>query len=264
MSRVFAVLLVLALAALALPTASAGNAPAYAAGDFWDYNVLFTDVTDFGKNSTGSTRVTVGGYELIREGTGASTRNHTVVLLQSESLYNTRTAEGGITRTVATEKRYLRPTDGAVVRNVTDVSVFTSFSDTASEGRHTQADWNPPCQGLQYPLFSGAGWRLDCRLTLTRGGSTTSGLYNTTYAVRGQESITVPAGTFNAFVVENATAGKVRLRQYYVPEVCGPVRVEVLDKFERLVSRSDLTAYRCAGKGAPYDPSQPTGPTPPT
>jgi hypothetical protein len=57
---------------------------------------------------------------------------------------------------------------------------------------------SPPCRNKQFSLAVGASDTQSCTSTTTTNGVTSTGTVNTTVKYLGQESVTVPSGTYNA------------------------------------------------------------------
>lgn len=147
---------------------------------------------------------------------------------------------------------------GVPIQQRHHTSVVPDTLARARFGYEGGAEWRiePPCHENRFPLRVGANWTTECAFTLVATNETT--WFNSTWRVAARENVTVPAGTFDAYLVEQTLDGTV-VKRWWAPEACHYVKL--LQEGDA-VRTEELTSYRCAAN-APAQPS-PSTPTPAT
>lgn len=215
-----AILLLAALLALPSVGAQVHALPAWSVGDSWSYATSFRDLP--------------GNLTLIVE--DATAGRHQVLGVQDEM-----TPFG-----VPIEQRYR-------------VEVLPDSLARARFAYEGGAAWRiePPCQEYRFPLVVGATWTSECAFVLETTNETT--WFNSTWRVASYERVTVPAGTFDAFVVEQLLDGTL-VKRWWAPEACHYVRL--LQEGDA-VRTEDLLAYECASRANHGSPATPPSSSPP-
>lgn len=143
-----------------------------------------------------------------------------------------------------TIQRWVRASDGAAIR------------ERSTDGANAwESTYDPPCAQMRYPLDVGDAWTSACTRTQTSGGQSTTTSVNNGYRVLRRESVQVPAGTFDAFViaVTGAPGSSSDVTTWEARETCGLAKA-----FSAQPGYNDtyeLMAYHCAattsGRPAP-------------
>jgi hypothetical protein len=182
------------------PAAPNGMAPALSVGDMWVDK--FTSAASPEVTTTTTTTV-----EALEEVSGGD---------QQHAAYRLSVEPGSITM-------WIRQSDHAVIKTHTDVAGFI-----------ISVDYDEPCGTNAWPLSVGMEWDVECTsstTTTTPAGeppaqeATTS----TSYVVEAVESVTVPAGTFEAFKItytEHSDTMETTGTMWYAPAACHAVKVE--------------------------------------
>jgi hypothetical protein len=179
------------------PARAQGNAPQWSSGDYWEY--AGTDVL-YNESYTEILRLNVIGKESVAVGGGSNETYH-CSFTRTVSYRGSFSWEGDT---------YLRTSDLAVVKVFNE----TSFS---SEYR-----FDPPLEQFHFPLYDGQGWRQGGR-EMNYGWN-----YFWSFDVSGPETVSVPAGTFSAFVVNGSRQPESPSRDYYSDSVGFLVRTRAL------------------------------------
>lgn len=152
-----------------------------------------------------------------------------------------------------TQRTWVRATDGATLKR--------EFVSTQREGDTTRSSaetstFEAPCVDLVHPLRAGATWTHRCVSTTTStgsGGDPYTTTQTTTYRVLGTENVTVPAGTFAAYLVEAETAENTfdvePQKHWYAPEACTIVKTVSIQR-GGYSDTFELLSFRCASVGA--------------
>jgi len=189
---------ILGMFAFASPPARAqGSTSQWTAGDHWEYagtDVLYNDLY------TEILSLRVIGKESVAVGSGSNETYHC-------SFSRTVSYRGSFSWEGDT---YLRTSDLAVVK------VFNE-STTSSEYR-----FDPPLEQFHFPLYDGQWWRQGGR-EMNYGWN-----YFWSFNVSGPETVSVPAGTFSAFVVNGSRQPESPSRDYYSDSVGFLVRTRGL------------------------------------
>lgn len=177
-------------------------------------------------------QLTVGDFwEHESEGGGASVTTRMEVMAiedyDGDSAYR---LEGTIETSVsgssfdADSTSWIRVSDHANIE--TESSTSLSFGGQSYDTTTTTV-YDPPCATLRWPLTVGATWTVTCTSTTTSssGGGSRTTTNSTTYTVEAQESVTVQAGTFDAFRIR-VEADDQTHKQWISAEACGMVKSE--------------------------------------
>ncbi|MHB8606243.1 MAG: hypothetical protein ACYDCK_13415 [Thermoplasmatota archaeon] len=231
--------------------------PALALGDFWEFSTTTVGLTFHQEASAlnsidGFERLDLNGttYDAVR------TLSRTVVV---SSGHSGATPLDFTTTTFTTS--WARAADGAALKaNSTTPQAFAN--GTAS---HAATTYDEPCAAFAFPLEVGRSWDVDCTYGFVLNGVEEGGRVSEHWRVVREESVTVPAGTFDALLLENGTAhviGETR-QLWYAPVACGIVKTYTPTSFADFTT--ELQAYRCASGAqlsADLTPLATTGPAP--
>jgi hypothetical protein len=151
------------------------------------------------------------------------------------------TTSSGTTST-GTSKTWTRVSDGATLetQTTTHITVQGQSYDSTST-----TVFDPPCEGWEWPLDVGDSWTRTCHATTTTslGGGSTSSDTTTTTTVEARESVTVPAGTFNAYRLKVDSGGGGVSTVWYASEACGAVKTTASSQGQSVTS--ELQSYDC-------------------
>ena len=146
-----------------------------------------------------------------------------------------------------TSQQWVRLSDGALIRKETHTNVTApnGAGGTGTEKNDTSTVYDAPCLQFHYPMRSGDTWSTICTSsTTTKTSSSGERRSNetTTFIVSAlrDERVSVPAGAFDALVLNVTTNGKSEM-QWYAPQVCSNVKTIAEGNL-----KAELTAYRCA------------------
>lgn len=220
-----AALAVLLLSPLALAKDVAQPAPV--AGDFWAFDV--------GGAQSGTLNVTYNGTEPQQVG-GA-----TVQALR----YEWRNG-GGI---VGGQTNWYAASDFGKLRvDIQDAAGTTSYT------------LDSPCAEWQFPLAVGKAWNTTC--TFHAAGQPDL-VITSTWRVLREENVTVPAGTFDAVVLEQVDVGSgYRSQWWFSPQACYYVQEKDLDPNGATTHTEALRSYHCAAPAATPVGTTPASSTP--
>lgn len=186
---------------------------------------------------------------------------HQAARLESHSERSFAVA-GFTTTTVTDTTTWVRVSDGASLRTTVRTTSPPPFPGAPSTGSTSETTYSPPCIYDEFPLFVGKTWSSSCHSTTTTtydsGGPANSQSFNasTAFRVVREESVTVPAGTFQTLVVEsNSTSNGTSFVSYhwYAPRACNSVRSA--SDIDGMSISSELVSFRCASTGA-YTPGE--------
>lgn len=243
----------------ALPTASAVGAPVLSVGDFWEVDSTY-DVPQAGPQSITVTTtvearesVTVEGatYDTWRTGT------------HSEMEFG---GEGYSTMTKMDTKSWSRASDGASVKATTHTETTSNIPGFPGSTSDSQTVYTPPCVNYQFPIVVGSEWTATCTTKTTTSSSAspnqeTTNTTTTHYKVIRAESVTVPAGTFDALVLETTT-DSTKVYSWYAAAACAPVKTSI--SIDGSDYSSQLKSYKCAKSGETQTGGTTTTTTTPT
>jgi len=210
------------------PEVYGATMPKFVVNDHWYYN--------FGNNTT---------YQL--------TVNHTNIQVNG-----TDTVELRVLTTVKTQmgnqivngRQWLRTSDMAMMKSMSNMTMSVSGYTIKSS---MTAYFEPPQQLQKFPMTIGLNWSgstkmTDTSVSVTPFGTTNrtdSTVLNLTFEVLGKESVTSPAGTFDALKYVGFSDGKDPHYFYYSWEVGNIVKVVGADnKVDQ-----ELTSFQCADPG---------------
>lgn len=223
--RLRPLLLLFLLFALLAPPASAKDVPLPApqAGDFWAYDV--------GGAQTGNLTVRYHGEESVMVGA-----------TDTPAFRFDWTNGGGIP---GGQTNWYRKTDFAKLR----------VDQRDSLGLTTSYTLDEPCAEWQFPLTVGKSWNTTC--TFHALGQQDLVIPSTWQVLRA-ETVTVPAGTFDAVVLEqNDTSAGYRSQWWFAASACLYVKEQDLDPAGAVTHTETLTSYHC-GAATPTPSPTPT------
>jgi hypothetical protein len=182
-----------ALVALAPPALAATmDAPVLTVGDSWDSE---TSDTHPGVMTSTTTHASVLGVERWSTANGTFDADR----IESDVSSGTTTAGGAATSTAVTTA-WTRASDGALLRTITHETTASAGGNRSST---TEVDYDEPCRELPWPLAVGLAWSVRCTdSTRTDGGPATTTTTIESGRVVRDEAVQVPAGTFDALLVE--------------------------------------------------------------
>lgn len=235
---------VLLLLLLAAPLASGKLAPANFTS--LDHHDSVSFVTTYGDGTNSTTTAYAADYTAHSDTDPGTFR-------WSET---TRSASG-----VTTDDTTERQSDGAALRTVS----YFRPSDANQTPFQSEMVYEAPCVDLAWPLEVGKTWTSTCTFTSNGTGMPSEHVTQTThYNVTREERITVPAGTFDTFVIQATQAGSAGWTEWYAPTAC--VHAKVVGNDPAFAYTTVLTDYICSS--APADPNvvaaSPTPATPET
>ena len=159
---------------------------------------------------------------------------------------------------VTTEDTTERLSDGAALESVSHFEPSNTSHEAPFDSKMV---YDAPCIHYAWPLDVGKNWTSICSFTSNGTGMPSEHVAQTThYAVTREERITVPAGTFDAFVIEASQAGSSGWTEWYSPTACSHAKVVGNDP--QFGYTTTLAQYDCSG--APNDPNSPSNVTAPT
>jgi hypothetical protein len=251
--------LLLLLALTPVADAKGMALPSPTAGDFFDMTTTIA-VPGMGAQSAVIHSTIDGRESITSNGTSYDS-------WRSTTTYDSNISAGGMSiRTNTNAKSWIRASDGAII---TSASTTQSTSDSPyfpGSTSHANTTYAPPCAQMQWPLEVGKAWTSTCTSTTTSSTSGTgaSGPHTTTqttvsnYTILRAESVTVAAGTFDAFVLKTVTNGTATY-QWWSPKACTAVKTSFDESGGNYTA--ELKAYRCANSGSSVDTGGSTGAT---
>ena len=108
--------------------------------------------------------------------------------------------------------------------------------------------YSPPVRSYDWPLATGKQWTINS--TITEVSKDSSGTHYSTFMllrtrqVASETSLTVPAGTFNTFVVEEYKQGSLHTRRWLSYQAKDIVRWEQYGSSGQITDSSVLQSYR--------------------
>jgi hypothetical protein len=143
--------------------------------------------------------------------------------------------------TTASSTSWTRVSDQASME--TQATAHLSYGGYSSDSTTTTV-YDPPCASLHWPLAVGAAWTATCTATTTSssGGGSHTATTTTNYTVEGKESVTVKAGTFDAFRLRVESGGQVQT-EWVAAAACGMVKSVATSQGQ--TATTELTAYQC-------------------
>lgn len=205
----------------AVGNAPNGPPPQLSVGDFWEHE-------SSGGGATVTTRMEVKAIEDHR---GASA-------YRLEGTIETSASGGSFD---ADSTSWIRVSDHANLE--TESSTSLSFGGQSYDTTTTTV-YDPPCVELRWPLTVGATWTVTCTSTTTSssGGSSQTTTNSTTYTVEAEESVTVEAGTFDAFRLRVEAEDQTH-KMWVSEEACGMVKSEATAEGQTVTT--ELVDYQC-------------------
>lgn len=266
-ARVLLVTAAFLLLAVAPPAAAQANAPRLEVGDFWETETTTASTgvpaqppSRAFMNVTSRETLVVDGvsYDTFRFETGT---DRTI-----------ESAPGLSTRTVTETTVWASVSDGANVRITTNSTSTSTFPGIPPSSSTSETTYSPPCPHYAWPFEVGDAWSNECTGTTTTSGptgpTTTTSTTNTTVRVLRAERVTVPAGSFDAFVLESTTSSDdsgedgTTTTSWYSPEACASVKTTTTG--QGIAVSSELISYRCSDEGPAPPAGTPTPPATPT
>lgn len=192
-----------------------GSGPTLSVGDFWDFRTTITGSYSSTSNSHDEVTSTSGDVTIAGTVTTSGTTVETTKVLCAKGLATKSVESSG------------------------SVSGYAFTSKTT---------FDPPCNGLRFPVTQGDSYTQTCSATVTGTGGS-SYTQTTKVTVGGTESITVPAGTFQATKItyeieQSGSGGKSTQTGWYVPSTCALAKVVTVQS--GATTTVELTNFRCA------------------
>ncbi len=235
-----------------LPVASAAeeqmDRPAWALGDEWDFFVTGQHNGPQGPEPfayvgkmvvTGRERITVAGEEV-----------DTLRIVElNHDVPGTDTAADWAGKPIVDYKGgagflWIRESDGFTMKRMR-----YHIGPDGEPQTSTDLVYPGGCDDYAWPYFVGRNSTATCTQDGTMGGRTRTVEFNPRVRVDSRANVTVPAGTFETFVVdagvETPEGPQFGERQYYAPEACWRVKSEGLGGNP---IRMELLAYRCGSR----------------
>lgn len=116
---------------------------------------------------------------------------------------------------------------------------------------------DPPCAEWQFPMTPGMAWTTSCSFY----DGSESFTIDSSWSVVREESVTVPAGTYDTVVLEQTGEGFVE-RWWFAPAACWYVKHESLDGEGNVLASEAAASVTCAHP--PMDEAEPPATTPTT
>jgi PKD repeat protein len=220
------------LVAFAPHTEAQGAAPAWSTGNYWNYTGFIHPAPTTWMNET--VNYTVVGQESVTvSGTAYTCYNGSMVMMMTVTML-----PNPPTTTKFTGSSYFRTSDLAVVKQV----MLTPAPSTST--------YDPPQKIFTFPLSNGQQWSQ----TIWENG--TFNLQVTRdYNVTGPTSVTVPAGTFNAFNVTGVERGvPANSTTYFYTDVVG-FAIRISTPMTGIPFVMDLQAYSYTANNPPTKPT---------
>lgn len=196
------------------------DVPVWTSGDFWEYEGT---VQSEGTWVDLTMRMEVIGDEQV------SIRGTTYDCYRLDSTVG-MTAQG-ISFTI-TSKSWSRKSDLATVR-----------AESTVLGETTTISYSPPMR-TEWPLEVGLQWNgSSTTITNPPSGGETEETLNYSAEVESKTSITVPAGTFEAYEIRVTMTGTGDSHAYYAPQVGNEIRIRSSEAFGS-IHPIDLVDYR--------------------
>lgn len=245
--RVALTILALLATLMISPTASAVSAPVLSVGDFWELESKFA--------IPGSGEQTLTIKNTIEDQESISVEGATHDAWRMVGSYAMTFGAEGYTSTSTTEtKSWSRVSDGASLKSTTHTETTSNIPGFPASSSDSETVYTPPCVAYQWPLDVGDSWTATCTYetttTTAAGTQTTTNTTTTDYSVLRKESVTVPAGTFDAYVLESTMktdSGETKVYSWYAAAACGPVKTSL--SIDGNDYSSQLKSYKCAKAG---------------
>lgn len=237
------------LLALSIATPMAGALtdeapPEYEDGDRW---VREAEVqSQRGTFTITQTTTYEGAEEITVNGT-----DHDTFVMRSERVTRGGSGQQSFTQW-SNSTQWMTTSEHAMVKTSNNVTITGTPGGPREFSQTTTYD--EPCPSFQWPMEVGDSWTQDCTATTRQGNRTQERQQEREFHVIAEETVTVPAGTFETLVISNQTKGsdEDRTTQWYAPRACGPVRLETTQGEQTFTL--NLTEYTCAstaGMGGP-------------
>lgn len=236
-----ALVLVAVAAFAAVAAAKSAPRPETTAGDYWE--TKFTTPTAGGETVIVSRNTIAGNEAVTVEG-----ETYAAVKSVAKSTSTTTVSAGGSTFTLSSvtdTESWSRASDGAMLRVKSTTTSTNPFGGGGPQTTTTDTIYSPPCLTYEFPIEVGDAWESACHSKTTTNGQTTESDQTMAYRALREETVTVPAGSFDAIVVANGTGEQ--FLSYWAPKACAPVRTVVSSSAGSF--SIDLQSYQCAKSG---------------
>lgn len=227
--------------------------PIWGMGDKWVYNGTSTEA---GMNGTISMEIT-GTTTIIVNGT-----NYDVYVMKT-SINATLITAGMVGNVTANGTSYWLRSNLAGVKTVMDMNVtFTYLGTEYYMSSSNTTTYNPPVDSYHFPVSVGETWTTTATATSTEVTSSNIPLYQSgtksstttetkNYSCLCTESVTVPAGAFNAYKIKSQELGSNKYEMDYISSDVGfMVKTESYNETGQLSSTQELISYSYVGAGA--------------
>ncbi|MDX1612214.1 MAG: hypothetical protein R3185_07575, partial [Candidatus Thermoplasmatota archaeon] len=217
MPRTLLVLLTLALLAAPAASLTLEGPPDLTEGDTWTRVAEFQQgqlTYEVTQNATFA-----GAEELTLNGTA-----YQALRLETHTTMRGTGPNGTLAfSSVSNSTQWMRTSDHALLASE---SSSTFQSPQGARTSNSSTTYHAPCEVLQWPMAVNDTWSVSCDATVTQNGQSRNITAHHDYRVIREETVEVPAGTFQALVIENGTADEDRREvQWFAPAACGPAKV---------------------------------------
>ena len=264
-----ALLAILVLAATSATGRAAADAPRWAVGDFWEYDV--ETVVEAGLVLNGTVRATVSDFG-TRTVTGAAMRAFTTILSGGGSVHGPENGPHVDGRWSYAGEQWVEAAGFKVVRSVVQIDAngtappfgFSFQVQNTSENEVVSDTWRYPIDvGTTGTLVTNttATERVRIRYGLFTEDSTAAGTYLRTVAllVAGASEVRAEAGTFSSLEVRVAWPSGDVDTWFYAPAIGNNARTESRNATGAKIAASSLRSYRYQAGDPPF----PLGLSPP-
>jgi len=197
--------------------AATQNAPSWSTGNQWVYS-----------STSGGTTATL--TMTVREQTSLTIGSTTYTVWHVAATSSTST--GGSSFSITLDEYYT--TDGLKIAKTNGTLPFVGAITST---------YNAPYPLVVFPLNPGNSWSGSSQETTQSAFGTSTTTYNWNGTDMGEQSVTVPAGTFTAAVVWSKVGGSAPSVYYYSEAVGWAVRIDGYTSGGRYTGSLNLTSY---------------------
>ncbi len=251
-AAVLSLLLALSIAAPVAGALTDEAPPEYEDGDRWVREAEVT--TQRGTFTITQTSTYEGPETITLNGTSYDT-----FVMRTERVTRGGSGQQSFTQW-SNSTQWMTTDEHAMVKTINNVTVTGTPGGPREFSQTTTYD--EPCPSFQWPMAVGDSWEQDCSATTRQGNRSQERQQDRDYHVLREETITVPAGTFETLVISNQTKGsdEDRVTQWYSPRACGPVKLETVQGNQSFTL--NLTEYACASTAGMEGPGSSTNGAP--
>ncbi len=223
--------------------------PEHQDGDRWVREAEVT--TQRGTFTITQTTVYAGTEEITVNGTPYDT-----LVMETERVTRGGSGQQSFTQW-SNSTQWMTTDEHAMVKTTNNVTITGTPSGPQEFSQTTTYD--EPCPSFQWPMNVGDSWTQDCNATTQQGNRSQERRQQRDFHILREETVTVPAGTFETLVISNQTkdSDEDSTTQWYAPRACGPVKLETSQGQQTFTL--NLTEYTCASTAGMEGPSGPGG-----